>query len=153
MIVLKSHFGEETNKACSYLSSRTEMIQTDDNTGNLVQFYRRSRKKCCSMHFVRYNAVTKHTLGIKVSVMTPEPFVFLSSETGNVVSVLTEKITALGARLIKIHQGEREPNNDCYCLTNEGSVFIHRLCLEGFQFIYVSLSICDKMINFRNSLL
>ena len=47
MIVVKSYFGEETNKACLYLSSRTEMIQTDDNTGNLVQFCRRSRKKCC----------------------------------------------------------------------------------------------------------
>ena len=66
------------------------------------KFYRRSGKKCCSMHFVRYNAVTKYTLGIKVSVMTPEPFVFLSSETGNGISMLTEKITALGARLIKI---------------------------------------------------
>lgn len=30
------------------------------------------------MHFVRYKAVTKYTLGIKVSVMTPEPFVFFS---------------------------------------------------------------------------
>ena len=104
MVVLRCHFAEETNKACLYLSSRTEMIQTDDNTGNLVQFYRRSRKKCDSMHFVRYNAVTKYTLGIKVSVMTPEPFVFLSSETDNGISVLTENITALGARLIKIQQ-------------------------------------------------
>lgn len=84
------------------------MIQTDDNTGNLVQFCRRSRKKCCSMHFVRYKAVTKKTRRIKVSVMTPEPFVFLSSEKGNGISMLTEKITALGTRLIKIQQGERE---------------------------------------------
>ena len=40
--------------------------------------------------------------------MTPEPFVFLSSEKGNGISMLTEKITALGTRLIKIQQGERE---------------------------------------------
>lgn len=83
--------------------------------------------------------------------MTPEPFVVLSSETGYGISVLTEKITALGARLIKIQQVEREPNNDSCCLTNEGSVFIHCLCLDNFQFIYLSLSICDKMIYFRNS--
>ena len=38
----------------------------------------------------------------------PEPFVFLSSETGNGISMLTEKITALGTRLIKIQQGERK---------------------------------------------
>ena len=87
--------------------------------------------------------------------MTPEPFVFLSSETGNGISMLTDKITALGTRLIKIQQRERERENlttIAVVLTNEGSVFIHRLCWESFQFIYVSLSICDKMIYFRNSL-
>ena len=68
--------------------------------------------------------------------MTPDPFVFLSSEKGNGISMLTEKITALGTRLIKIQQGEREnPTTIAVVWLTGGSAFIHRLCLESFQFI------------------
>ena len=68
--------------------------------------------------------------------MTSEPFVSLSSEKGNGISMLTEKITALGTRLIKIQQGEREnPTTIAVVWLTGGSVFIHRLCLESFQFI------------------
>lgn len=47
---------------------------------------------------------------------------------------------------------EREPNNDCCCLTNGGFSIYSSLMFGKFS-IYMSLSICDKMIYFRNSLL
>lgn len=107
------------------------------------------------MHFVRYKAVTKYTLGIKVSVMTPEPFVFFSVQQKGQRNLSADREDhSFGSEIDQnTTRRERELNNDCYCLTNEGAVFIHRLCLESFQFIYVSLSICDKMVYFRNSLL